>query len=146
MCRGRHTAGMYRPGNMGMKSFMGLPKTHCAGDSLVSGSGVLRYCRIARWNSSVSRLPSGVVLLVMRRFIVLTAISALQLEWGKAMEDRQWCIPQSRRNWRVAEDVNSGPPSVAHSSGIPKVVKMCQRLLISPFEPSCAHSIIGQFD
>ena len=40
--------GLYRPGSIGMKSFMGLPKTHCAGESLVSGSGVLRYWRIAR--------------------------------------------------------------------------------------------------
>ena len=69
----------------------------------------------------MSRLPSGVVLLVMRRFIVLTAISALQLEWGKATEDSRWCIPQSRKNWRVAEDVNSGPLSVAHSSGFQRL-------------------------
>ena len=35
-------------GSIGIKSFMGLPKTHCAGESSVSGSGVLRYWRIAR--------------------------------------------------------------------------------------------------
>ena len=38
---------MYRPGSIGIKSLMGLPKTHCAGDRLVFGSAVLRYCKIA---------------------------------------------------------------------------------------------------
>jgi hypothetical protein len=35
--------GWYRPGNMGIKSLIGLPNIHCAGESLVSGSGVFLY-------------------------------------------------------------------------------------------------------
>ena len=42
--------GLYFPGRMRIKSGIGLPKTHIAGESLVSLSGVLRYWRIARWN------------------------------------------------------------------------------------------------
>jgi hypothetical protein len=90
--------GMYRPGNMGMKSLMGLPKTHCAGDRLVFGSGVLRYCRIAHCKESVSRLPRVSVLLLMMRLTVLTPISALQLECGNATEERRWLTPQSLKN------------------------------------------------
>ena len=40
--------------------------------------------------------------------------------------------------------VNSGPPSVAHLSGMPNVTNVCRRQSISPFEPSCPLSIIGQ--
>ena len=63
-----------------MKSLIGRPKTDMAGDSLVSGSGVLRYCNIATLKASVSSSPVGDVLEVMSRFTVLTPISALQLE------------------------------------------------------------------
>ena len=35
--------GAYRPGWIGIKSRMGRPKRHCAGDSLVCLSGVFRY-------------------------------------------------------------------------------------------------------
>lgn len=72
-----------------MKSLMGRPNTHWAGESLVLASGVLRYCRMARWSESVSRLPCAFVLSVMIRFTVFTPISALQLEWGNATEDRR---------------------------------------------------------
>ena len=138
--------GLYRPGRIGMKSFIGLPKTHCAGDSLVVGSGVFRYCSIPRCSESVSRLPCGSVLLVIRRLTVLTPISALQLECGNATEDRRWWTPQSFRNWRVAVAVNSGPPSVAHSSGMPNVANVRLRQLMRPFAPFCARSIIGQLE
>ena len=40
--------GWYFPGWMGMKSRMGRPKTHWAGERWVSRSGVLRYCSMAR--------------------------------------------------------------------------------------------------
>ena len=70
-----------------MKSRIMRPKTHIAGDILVSGSGVLRYCKIARCTASVSRSPFPPVLSVINRFIVLTAISARQLLWGKATDD-----------------------------------------------------------
>ena len=70
-----------------MKSLIGLPKTHIAGESYVAGSGVLRYCSIATRNASVLRSPLGEVLDVIRRLTVLTPISALQLEWGNATED-----------------------------------------------------------
>ena len=49
--------GLYLPGRIGIKSLMGQPITHWAGDSLVLGSGVLRYCRIAHWSESVFKLP-----------------------------------------------------------------------------------------
>ncbi len=65
-----------------MKSLMGLPNTHIAGDNFVSGSGVLRYCSMALWSESVSSSPFGPVLDVMSLFAVLTPISALQFEWG----------------------------------------------------------------
>ena len=42
--------------------------------------------------------------------------------------------------------VNSGLLSVAHLSGIPNVTNVHCRQLISPFEPSCPLSIIGQFE
>ena len=70
-----------------MKSRIMRPNTHIAGDILVSGSGVLRYCKTARCTASVSRSPFAPVLSVIKRFIVLTATSARQLLWGKATED-----------------------------------------------------------
>ena len=83
---------MYRPGRIGMKSLIGRPNTHWAGDNFVSGSGVLRYWRMVHCNASVSRLPVGLVLLVISR---LTATSALQLECGNATDDRRWCTNPS---------------------------------------------------
>ena len=65
--------GMYPPGSIRIQSLMGLPKTHCAGDRLVFGSGVLQYCTITHCTESVSRLPRGSVLLVMMRLMVLTS-------------------------------------------------------------------------
>ena len=49
-----------------MKSLIGLPNTHCAGDSFMLGSGVLRYWSMACCRESVSRLPFRSVLLRMR--------------------------------------------------------------------------------
>ena len=66
------------------ESLMGWPNTHWAGERLVLGSGVLRYCRMASWRESVSRVPCASVLSVMRRFMVFTPISARQLECGKS--------------------------------------------------------------
>ena len=66
----------------------------------------------------------GVVLSVMIRLTDFTPIFALQFECGKATDDRQWCTPHSFRNWRVAVAVNSGPPSVATSSGMPDMEVM----------------------
>ena len=73
------SCGLYFPGIIGMKSRIGRPKTHIAGESFVSGSGVLRYCSIAICTASVSSSPFGPVLSVMSRFIVFTPISARQL-------------------------------------------------------------------
>ena len=92
------SCGVYFPGSIGMKSLIGRPKTHIAGDSFVSLSGVLRYCSIARWNASVLSSPFGPVLLVMSLFTVLTATSARQLLWAKATELRRWWTPQFIRN------------------------------------------------
>lgn len=72
-----------------MKSRTGLPNTHIAGDSPVVGSGQLRYCRMALCSLSVSKLPLGPVFSEMSLFVVLTPISALQLECGKATEDKR---------------------------------------------------------
>ena len=41
----------------GIRSLIGRPKTHWAGDNFVVWSGVLRYINMARWNLSVSSLP-----------------------------------------------------------------------------------------
>ena len=50
------------------------------------------------------------------------------------------------RNLRVTAAANSGPPSDAHSSGMPNVVKVCCRHLMSPSEPAWARSIMGQLE
>ena len=55
------------------------PKTHIAGESFVSLSGVFLYCRMARWKASVSSLPFGPVLSVIMCLTVYTPTSALQL-------------------------------------------------------------------
>ena len=80
---------MYRPGRMGMKSLIGRPNTHWTGDNVVSGSGVLRYWRMVHCSASVSRLPVGLVLLVISCFTVFTATFALQFECGNATDDRR---------------------------------------------------------
>ena len=53
---------------------MDRPNRHMAGDILVSLSGVLRYCNIARWNVSVSSSPFGPVLSVMSLLTVFTPL------------------------------------------------------------------------
>ena len=78
--------GLYFPGRMRIKSRIGLPKIHIAGESLVSLSGVLRYWRIAGWNLSVFRSPFAPVI-HQQSFHGFAPISALQLLWGKAMEE-----------------------------------------------------------
>ena len=55
-------------------------------------------------------------------------------------------MPHSFRNERVALAVNSGPPSVAHSSGMPKVANSRQRESIKPLDPSCARLMMGQLE
>ena len=102
-----------------MKSLIGRPKRHIAGEIFVVGSGALRYCRTALCTLSVSSSPLGPVLSTRSRFIVFTPISALQLLCGKATEERRWCTPQVLRNVLVLLATNSGPPSDASSSGIP---------------------------
>ena len=81
-----------------MKSLIGLPNTHLAGDSFVAGSGVFRYCSMAHCKASVFRLPRGSVLSVMSRLTVLTPISTLQFECGWATDNRWWWTLQSLRN------------------------------------------------
>ena len=72
-----------------MKSRIGCPKSICAGDNFVSGSGVFLYWSTAIAKLSLSRVPFGPVLPVINLFIVLTPISAQQFECGKATDDRQ---------------------------------------------------------
>ena len=101
---------------------------------------------MARCKLSVSRLPLGLVLLVMSRFTVFTPTSARQFEWGYATEDNRWWTPQFFKNCWVNAEVNSGPPSVARSSGIPKLLKVRRRQSMRPFSPSRALSMIGQLE
>ena len=126
-----------------MKSLIGLPNTHIAGDTFVSGSGVLRYCSMATRKASVSKPPVADVFEVIILFMVLTPISARQFECGKATDDKRWSTPQVRRNDFVIEAVNSDPPSVAISSGMPKVAKMRFRHFMSPLAPFFERSAMG---
>ena len=41
--------------------------------------------------------------------------------------------------------MNSGPPSITHSSGMPNVPNMCRKQSIRPFDPACACLMMGQF-
>ena len=58
---------------------MGRLRTHIAGGILVSGLGALRYVSRALKKEDM-RVPPGPVLPAIRRFIVLTAVSALLFE------------------------------------------------------------------
>jgi hypothetical protein len=129
--------GEYLYGGIEMKSLIGWPKTHIAGESCVSLSGVFLHWSIARWNVSVSSSSLGPVLSAIRRLSVLAPTSALQLLWGKDTEDRRWCTPQSWRNYfvAVAVAVNSGPPSDASSSGITKATNVRRKQVTSPVAP-----------
>ena len=70
-----------------MRSFVGRPKIHVAGDDFVAGLGVFLYCKTAfRRASTMLMSPSFPVLPVMSCLMVLTPISALQLLCGKAIE------------------------------------------------------------
>ena len=90
-----------------MKSLMGRPKTHMAGERCVSRSGVLRYWSMALWNWSVFKDPSVAVLSVMSRLTVFTPTSARQLLCGNATDDRRWFTPQLAKNVVVLRDVQS---------------------------------------
>ena len=57
-------------------------KSICAGLSPVSRSGVFLYCKRAATRESVLSDPDLPVLLEINRLMVLTAVSALKLEWG----------------------------------------------------------------
>ena len=93
--------GRYWPGRIGMRSLMGLPKTHIAGESLVLGSGVFLYWRIAFWKASMLSGPLRPTLPVMSLLTVFTPTSALQLLWGNATELRRCCTPQVCMNCLV---------------------------------------------
>ena len=67
--------GRYLSGRIGMKSLMGWPKRHIAGESLVSWLGVLRYCNIAWLNASVSSSPFGPELSMCIHLTVLTLLA-----------------------------------------------------------------------
>ena len=136
--------GWYLPGRMGIRSLIGRPKTHWAGDNFVVWSGVLRYINMARWNVSVSSLPLASVLSIIIRFDVLTPTSALQLLCGKATEERRWCTPQLVRKVRVAAAVNSGPPSEDSSSSMPNVATTRRRQEMRPSAPPLARSTTDQ--
>ena len=55
-----------------MKSLIGQPNTHWAGDSFVAGSGVFRYWSMVCCRALVFRLPCGSVLLEMSHLTVVT--------------------------------------------------------------------------
>ena len=122
----------------GRESLIGLWKTYLAGEIPVAASGVLRYCMIAFVKLSVSKLPFGLVLSISRRFIELTATSALPLLRACATDDILWCIPQFCSIFFVDAAVNSGPPSLDISSGTPNVWMMSYKELMRPVAPSLA--------
>eukprot|EP00794_Sanderia_malayensis_P001441 gene1441-1586_t len=111
-------------------------KMICAGDKLQSRSGVLRSCRMARRNPSWLRFPVGPVFDIKRRLAILTATSALPLDWGKLTEEMRWRTFHEWRNVSVLVAVNSGPPSLASSSGTPKVPKNVRKWRIKPVDPA----------
>ena len=76
------------PRSIGIKSLVGLPNMHSAGDSLVSLSGQFLYCSIARWNLLVSSSPLLPQLSIIL-LIVFTPTSPLQLLRGKATDESQ---------------------------------------------------------
>jgi len=80
-----------------MKSRMGRPKTHIAGDNFVSLYGVFLYCKMARWNESVARLSSGFFIINDEALDCLHPTSARQLLYGKATDDKRWCTPSHSR-------------------------------------------------
>ena len=55
-------------------------------------------------------------------------------------------MPQLRRNSVVVLETNSGSPSEASSSGMPKVEKVFRRVSIRPLAPSLVRSTIGQLE
>ena len=129
-----------------MRSFIGLPNTHMAGDIFVVGSVVFLYWRIAFWNASMLTAPSLPTLPVISLLMVLTPTLALQLLCGKATELRQWWTPHWHRNSLVEWATNSGPPSDKSSSGMPYVAKVWRSVLISPWAPLSSLSTIGQLE
>ena len=64
------------------RSLIGLPNTQRVCESLVAGSRMFRYWSMGCCRTSVFRLPSGFVLLVMSCLTVLTPISDLQFDGG----------------------------------------------------------------
>ena len=73
---------MYFPWRTGIRSLIGRPNTHSAGDCFVEGSGLFRYWSITFWNASIERSPSVPVFPAISLLMVFTPISALQLLWG----------------------------------------------------------------
>ena len=55
-------------------------------------------------------------------------------------------MPHSARIFFVIDAVNSGPPSVVMSSGMPKVTKMERRLDTRPVAPLEERSTMGQLE
>ena len=111
--------GWYLPGCMGIKSLIWRPKTHIAGDSPVSLSGVFLYWSMARWKGSDCSFPSAPRLPERIRLTVFTPSSARQLLCGNATEEMRCLTPHAWRNRDVWWEENSGPPSEESSSLIP---------------------------
>ena len=104
-------------------------KMQIAGENFVSGSGVFRYWSMAILNESVLSSPARDVFNVMRRFTV------------DAMVD-----PQLSRNFWVWPEMNSGPPSLDNSSGIPNVMNVRFSKSTNPSEPLEERSTMGQLE
>ena len=68
-------------------------------------------------------------------FAVLTATSARPLDWGWYADDTLDLIPHFLRNSFVILAINSGPPSLASSSGAPNVAMKDLKQDISPRAP-----------
>ncbi len=65
-----------------MKSLVGRPKIHSAGESFVVGSGVFRYCRIGIWRASVSAVLLGPV------FVSYEAPNCFDTDFSAAVQIR----------------------------------------------------------
>ena len=110
-------------------------KIHCVGES---------FCY---WIGSVSVLEYNALQTVRVKtsigacVVSYEAFDCFYSDFGSTVG-----MPQFFKNSCVSDDVNSGLPSVANSSEMPKVQNVQRRRSTRPFASSWALSIIGQLE